>query len=94
MDVGELERDAICDLGLLAASRHEQEVLCRLSKNRNAGGHIRLRLTAPCADRVAAASRFAGAARGPAHRQIGSDLSSVSVVILAPSRSRETVFRR
>jgi hypothetical protein len=76
MDVGELERDAIGDLGLLAASRDEQEILLPVVEEPEPrGGHIRLRLAARCADKAGGGSRFLlGRGRRPAYRQVGSDL--------------------
>jgi hypothetical protein len=76
MDVGELERDAIGDLGLLAASRDEQEILLPVVEEPEPRrGHIRLRLAARCADKAGGGSRFLlGRGRRPAYRQIGSDL--------------------
>src|ERR1700722_18400559 len=53
MYVGEFERDAIGDLGLLAASRDEQEILLPIIEEPEpGGGDIRLRLAARCADKA------------------------------------------
>ena len=51
MDVGEFQRDAIGDLGLLAASRDEQEILLPVVEEPEPRrGHIQLRLAASIAN--------------------------------------------
>jgi hypothetical protein len=73
VDVGELERDAIGYLGLLAASRNEQEILLPVvEETEPGGGHIRLRLAARRADK-ADGRVLSSRRRRPAHRQVGSD---------------------
>ena len=76
MDVGEFERDAMGDLGLLAAGRDEQEIFLPIVEEAEAGrGRVRLRLAARRGDEAGqACGPWRGLQRGPAYGQKGADL--------------------